>query len=163
MPPPAGCLRQPPGSQLATDGGLGSQADLLVPLAQRVDRDHPFPVCRRAGRERCLERRGRTRVTCLTRGKNYGSFLEIGTVSKSCLVTLTNHVRISPTRGHCHNIRRENPPFCALPVESVSTEEEEKDSLNSLSLSLSLSRHTHTPSFLSLGHSLSQSSNLTSA
>ena len=50
----------------------GSQADLLVPLAQRVDRDHPFPVCRRAWSERGLERRGRTRVTCLTRGKNYG-------------------------------------------------------------------------------------------
>ena len=40
----------------------GSQADLLVSLAQRVDRDHPFPVCRRAWRERGLARRGRTRV-----------------------------------------------------------------------------------------------------
>ena len=64
MPPPAGCLRQPPGPQLATEVS-GSQADLLVPLAQRVDRDHPFPVCRRAWRERGLARMGRTRVTCL--------------------------------------------------------------------------------------------------
>ena len=45
----------------------GSRADLLVPLAQRVDRDHPFPVCRRAWRERGLARRGRTRVTCRIR------------------------------------------------------------------------------------------------
>ena len=47
----------------------GSRADLLVPLAQRVDRDHPFPVCRRAWRERGLARRGRTRVTCRIREK----------------------------------------------------------------------------------------------
>ena len=50
----------------------GSRADLLVPLAQRVDRDHPFPVCRRAWRERGLARRGRTRVTCRIREKKYG-------------------------------------------------------------------------------------------
>ena len=76
MPPPAGCLRQPPGPQLANylrrTEVSGSQADLLVPLAQRVDRDYPFPVCRRAWRERGLARRGRTRVTCLIREQNYG-------------------------------------------------------------------------------------------
>ena len=45
----------------------GSQVHLLVPLAQQVDRDHPFPVCRRAWRER-----GHARKGSLIRGKKYG-------------------------------------------------------------------------------------------
>ena len=31
-----------------------SQADLQDPLAQKAGRDHPFPICRRAWREKDL-------------------------------------------------------------------------------------------------------------
>jgi hypothetical protein len=55
----------------------GSHVDLLVPLAQQVDRNLPFPVCHRAWRERGLARGvghgwPRTRVACLLGGGNNG-------------------------------------------------------------------------------------------